>query len=197
MVNQSRLQRQIREVSDPVGAKKQASSIYWFSFNISNKSDKCAQMNPPNELHVDESKKQICLKFRSTKRCNGPRNTLAVHRQERLLVLCIITECTAARSVSWGADAGYSIPDRLTDGGQNRLTATCLFSSFLGSKLLHKRCLLSTSYHWGFRPSCLICRKLPCDRFEVINSCIQCLTKKPPTPPSRWTGTSGGKSWAF
>lgn len=104
------------------------------------------------------------LKFRSTKRCNCSINKLAVHRQERLLALCIIKKCRAAGSVSRGADAAYSIPDRLTDGVQNRPTATCLFSSFLGSKLLYRRCLLSTSYHRGFRSSCLICRKLPCDK---------------------------------
>lgn len=119
----------------------------------------CTKSNPRQTYF----KCKMSLKLRSTKRCNWSINTLAVHHQERLLVLCIIKKCTACSSVPRGADAGYSIPDRLTDGGQNRLTATCLFSSFLGSKLLHKRCLLSTSYHRGFRPSCLIRRKLPCD----------------------------------
>lgn len=134
---------------------------------------------PPTNL-IYMSAKQICLILISEAQSGATAPKIHWFFTIRIgcWCFCIIKKYTAASSVSWAADACYSIPDRLTDGGQNRLTATCLFSSFLGFKLLYKRCLLSTSYRWGFRPSCLICRKLPCDRFEVITSCTQSLQNR-------------------
>lgn len=109
--------------------------IQLYYHNISNKSDRQTQSKSPVKLILHECKSSWShLKFRSIKRFNCSINKCAVHRQERLLALCIIKKCRAGGSVSSGADAAYSIPDRLTDGVQNRLTATCLFSSFLGSK---------------------------------------------------------------
>jgi len=46
-----------------------------------------------------------------------PVNILLVHCQETLMLSCLLKKCVADSTVSRGADAGYSIADRVTDRG--------------------------------------------------------------------------------
>lgn len=104
---------------------------------------------------------------------NAPQidNRFTVRKHGWVFFFFIIETCVADNAVSWGADAGYSTADRATDRSQNRLTVTFLFSSFLWSKLLFWKRLLSTLLRLSCTEvsgkTCLMCRKSTRGREEV------------------------------